>query len=62
MNDERYTPGPSEPVVRERKSGGWVALSHADDPLRIAVVGESEQEARDAFADSARWWSEGAQP
>lgn len=45
-----------DPVLRETPTG-WLAISEMFAPLRIAVVGNTEQAARDNFAKSIRAWA-----
>lgn len=45
-----------EPVVK-KTTEGWLAISETLAPLRIAVVGRSEDEARERFAESREAWA-----
>lgn len=40
-----------------RTPTGWLAISARTDPLNIAVVGGSEDEARNRFSESAEAWA-----
>jgi hypothetical protein len=40
-----------------RTPTGWLAISARTDPLNIAVVGGTEDEARDRFRESAKAWA-----
>jgi hypothetical protein len=44
------------PTLRRRERGGWLALAHPDDPLRIAVEADSEDVARQRFAAEREAW------
>jgi hypothetical protein len=45
-------------VLLPRDRGGWLAVSAPDERLRLAVLGDSEDGARDAFESSASRWLE----
>ena len=45
-------------VVVARAHGGWLAVSAADEDLRIGVVGADENEARHTFDLAAARWLE----
>jgi hypothetical protein len=45
------------PVLRQTPNG-WLAISETLAPLRIAVVGGTEQEAREAFSTSIEAWAQ----
>lgn len=44
-----------DPIVTERACGGWLAAS-PDASLRIAVLGQTEFEARERFRQSVERW------
>lgn len=44
------------PRIRERRCGGWLAVSLADAPLKIGVTADTEDQAREAFAQAVREW------
>ncbi len=45
-----------EPHLIERRCGGWLAVTDDDSPVRVGVVGDTEDEARERFRDAlARW-------
>ena len=46
------------PCLVERQCGGWLALSPPDAILRIGVVGDTEQEAREKFIAALMSWEE----
>lgn len=48
---------PCEPDLVEA-AGGWLAVTPADHPYRIGVVGETKEEARRRFAGELAAWSE----
>jgi hypothetical protein len=45
-----------EPRLIERRSGGWLAVTEDDSPVRIGVVGASEAEARERFHEALTRW------
>ena len=45
------------PVLIERTRGGWLAVSQAGSELRIGVVGDTEKQARQRFADALKKWA-----
>jgi hypothetical protein len=47
-----------EPRLIERRVGGWLAVTDDDSPVRVGVVGTTEEEARERFREAlARWWA-----
>jgi hypothetical protein len=47
-----------EPKLLALHYGGWMAMTGAESPIRIAVVGDNETEARARFAESVACWRE----
>jgi hypothetical protein len=47
-----------EPVIRETRRGEFLATTGIGTPLRIGVVGATEQEARERFSASLKRWRE----
>jgi hypothetical protein len=47
-----------EPRLLRLHYGGWMALTGVETPVRIGVVGASEDEARASFAASVTRWRE----
>lgn len=47
-----------EVVIAPREKGGWLAVSSPGQHLRLAVVGDDEQSAKDAFRAAAVRWLE----
>jgi hypothetical protein len=45
-----------EPRLIERRTGGWLAVSEDESPVRIGVVGATEAEARERFHDALAQW------
>lgn len=46
----------TSPRLVRMASGGWLALSAADAPIRIGVMGLSADDARERFALEAAAW------
>ncbi len=49
---------PPQAVLLPRERGGWLAISAPDEQVRLAVQGDTEDDARDAFGRSAGRWME----
>ena len=45
-----------EPTLLPRQAGGWLAVSERSAPIRIGVIGLSQEDARDKFRAEAREW------
>jgi hypothetical protein len=45
-----------EPRLIERRSGGWLAVTDDDSPVRVGVVGDTEDEARERFREALVRW------
>lgn len=45
-----------QPILLRRLSGGWLAISEPDSPLRIGVAGDTEEEARTKFDRAVTAW------
>lgn len=50
---ERFAPPPR---LLRMASGGWLAVSAADAPIRIGVIGLTPDDARERFANEAAAW------
>jgi hypothetical protein len=45
-----------EPQLIERRNGGWLAVTDDDSPVRVGVIGDTEEEATERFREAlARW-------
>lgn len=44
------------PEISKRRSGGWIAVSGRDAPLKIGVTANSEEDARAAFNQAVIEW------
>lgn len=49
--------GQSDPQLIRRSRGDWLALSCRGDSLRIGVIGDTAEAARDAFYASLEAWN-----
>lgn len=56
MTIEADTVTTLEPQLIERRTGGWLAVTEDDSPVRVGVVGATKDEARERFRQAlARW-------
>lgn len=44
------------PTLIARSCGGWLAVSNAEDSLKIGVSADTEEEAREAFERAVLEW------
>jgi hypothetical protein len=52
----------TKPVLTKRTRGGWMAISEAGSVLRVAVVGDTEEQAIERFDELIKGWCATRQP
>ncbi len=50
--------GDPKPRIRERRCGGWIAVSDINSPLKIGVTADTEDQVRMAFVQAVSEWRE----
>lgn len=47
----------TRPLLVQRAGGGWLAVSEPGSALRIGVAAQTEESARESFANALRQWA-----